>query len=106
MKERRIDRSQQAANYFDEGFRALFKRYEEGTITFGDLSAAMDELKWNAEELNRKQIIQAFDMGFKLGVFWHIEMTENKSNNTPCRSHGIEYYENVYEGGEYDTRTT
>ena len=64
----------------------------------------MNEHKGHAEELCRKQIIQAFDMGFKLGVFWHIEMTENKSNNTPCRSHGIEYYENVYKGGEYDCK--
>jgi hypothetical protein len=103
MKERRTDRSQQAANYFDEGFRALFKRYTERTLTPQEFVAAMDELKSNAEELNRKQIIQAFDMGFKLGVFWHIEMTENKSNNTPCRAHGIEYYENVYEGGEYES---
>ena len=101
MKERRTDRSQQAANYFDEGFRALFKRYEEGTITFGDLSAAMDELKWNAEELNRKQIIQAFDMGFKLGVFWHIEITETKASID--RHHGVEYYRNIFEGGEYDS---
>lgn len=103
MKERRTDRSQQAANYFDEGFRALFKRYTERTLTPAEFVAAMDELKWNAEELNRKQIIQAFDMGFKLGVFWHIEMTENKSDNTLWRPHGIGYYQDVYEGGEYDT---
>jgi len=101
MKERRTDRSQQAANYFDEGFRALFKRYTERTLTPQEFVAAMDELKQAAEANCRKDIIQAFDMGFKLGVFWHIEITETKENID--RHYGVEYYRNIFEGGEYDS---
>ena len=101
MKERRTDRSQQAANYFDEGFRALFKRYEQGTITFGDLSAAMDELKRAAEANCRKDIIQAFNNGFYHGVIWHTETTTlQKEFEKP---NGDGYYSRVFEGGEYDT---
>jgi len=100
MKERRTDRSQQAANYFDEGFRALFKRYTERKLTPAEFVSAMDELKQAAEANCRKDIIQAFDMGFKLGVFWHIEITETKENIT--RYYGVEYYRNIFEGGEYE----
>ena len=100
MNERRSNRSQQAANYFDEGFRALFKRYTERTITPAEFVAAMDEIKQVAETNCRKDIIQAFDMGFKLGVFWHIEITETKANVD--RYHGVEYYRNIFEGGEYE----
>jgi hypothetical protein len=98
MKERRTDRSQQAANYFDEGFRALFKRYAEHMLTRAEFISAMDELKQAAEANCRKDIIQAFDMGFKLGVFWHIEITETKANVD--RYHGVEYYRNIFEGDE------
>lgn len=98
MKERRTDRSQQAANYFDEGFRALFKQY------FGhsqnEFWEKMNEHKGHAEELCRKQIIQAFDMGFKLGVFWHVEISETKQKIE--RDYGVDYYRNIYEGGEHD----
>ena len=100
MKERRTDRSQQAANYFDEGFRTLFKRYTERTLTPAEFVSAMDELKQAAEANCRKDIIQAFDMGFKLGVFWHIEITETKASID--RYYGIEYYRNIFEGGEHD----
>jgi 5'-deoxynucleotidase YfbR-like HD superfamily hydrolase len=94
MKEQRKDHRQTAVQYFDEGFRALFKRYEQGTITFGELADAMDELKQYAETNCRKDIIQAFDMGFKLGVFWHIEITETKASID--RYHGVEYCRNLF----------
>ena len=98
MKERRTDRSQQAANYFDEGFRAIFKQHLGCMPT--EFWEKMNEHKGHAEELCRKQIIQAFDMGFKLGVFWHVEITETKQSI--ARDHGVEYYRNIYEGGEHD----
>lgn len=98
MKEKRTNHSEQAATYFDKGFRALFKRYSERTLTPAEFVAAMDELSEVAQENCRKEIIQAFDMGFKLGVFWHVEITETKQNLT--RYNGVEYYRNIYEGGE------
>ena len=100
MKERRTDRSQQSANYFDQGFRALFKRYTERTLTPAEFVTAMDELKQAAEANCRKDIIQAFDMGFKNGVKWTMDM--EKEGMAIPRRHGIEYYQNIFEGGEYD----
>ena len=92
------NKSEQAVTYFDKGFRALFKRYSERSITPAEFSAAMDELKEIAETNCRKDIIQAFDMGFKLGVFWHIEITETKQPQD--RYFGKEYYNNIFEGGD------
>jgi hypothetical protein len=98
MSNKNTNHSTQAATYFDQGFRALFKRYSERTMTPAEFVAAMDELKEIAETNCRKDIIQAFDMGFKLGVFWHIEVTETKQNI--FRYSGKGYYENIFEGGE------
>jgi hypothetical protein len=97
MSNKNTNHSTQAATYFDHGFRALFKRYSERTMTSAEFVAAMDELKEIAETNCRKDIIQAFDMGFKLGVFWHIEITETKQEQ--FRYHGKDYYENIFEGG-------
>lgn len=93
-----MSKMEKSTTYFDKGFKALFTRYHSGKITLEKFLEDMVELKQNAEELNRKEIIQAFDMGFKLGVFWHIEITETKENIE--RNYGIEYYRNIYEGGE------
>jgi 5'-deoxynucleotidase YfbR-like HD superfamily hydrolase len=101
MKERRTDRSQQAANYFDEGFRALFKRYTERTLTPAEFVSAMDELKQAAEDNCRKDIIQAFNNGFYHGVMWHIETTSTQKEFE--KPNGDGYYSRVFEGGEYDT---
>ena len=98
MKKENTNHSVQAATYFDQGFRALFKRYSERTMTPAEFVAAMDELKEIAETNCRKDIIQAFDMGFKLGVFWHIEITETKQGLD--RYFGKEYYESIFEGGK------
>ena len=100
MKERRTDRSQQAANYFDEGFRALFKRYTERTLTPAEFVSAMDELKRVAEDNCRKDIIQAFNNGFYHGVIWHTETTSIQKEFE--RPNGDGYYSRVFEGGEYD----
>lgn len=100
MKERHKNHRQTPVQYFDEGFRALFKQYAERRLTSEQFIEQMDELKQVAETNCRKDIIQAFDMGFKLGVFWHIEITETKANVD--RYHGVEYYRNIFEGGEYD----
>ena len=100
MNKRRTDRSQQAANYFNQGFRALFQQYIEFKLSREQFIERMDELKQYAETNCRKDIIYAFDMGFKLGVFWHIETTTiNKEFDKP---NGVEYYRNIFEGGEYE----
>jgi hypothetical protein len=58
----------------------------------------MNESKKVAETNCRKDIIEAFNMGFKHGVFWHIESTNNK--DTIGEYNGSEYYQNIYEGGD------
>lgn len=93
-----MSKIEKSTTYFEKGFNAIFTRYDAGTITYNQLLEDLIELQGHAEELNRKEIIQAFDMGFKLGVFWHIEITETKQNI--ARDHGVEYYRNIYEGGE------
>ena len=98
MNEQRKDHRQTAVQYFDEGFRALFKQYAERRLTSEQFIEQMDDLKQYAETNCRKDIIQAFDMGFKLGVFWHIEITETKASID--RYHGVEYYNETYKGGE------
>ena len=95
MSKENTNHSTQAATYFDQGFRALFKRYSERTMTPAEFVAAMDELKEVAETNCRKDIIQAFDLGFKLGVFWHIETTNTK--DTMYRYNGVEYYKEIFE---------
>ena len=100
MKKKNTNHSIQAATYFDQGFRALFKRYSERTISPAEFVSAMNEIKKVAETNCRKDIIQAFDMGFKYGVFWHIETTNTKE--TIGKYEGIEYYQNIFQGGEYD----
>lgn len=97
MKERRTDRSQQAANYFDEGLKAIMSKWQSREIEWDEFEAKINELSVNAQELCRKQIIQSFDMGFKLGVFWHVEMSETKQQF--LRDTGTDFYRNVYEGG-------
>lgn len=94
MKEQRKDHRQTAVQYFDEGFRALFKQYAERRLTPEQFIEQMDDLKQYAETNCRKDIIQAFDMGFKLGVFWHIEITETKAS-IDCY-HGVEYCRNLF----------
>jgi 5'-deoxynucleotidase YfbR-like HD superfamily hydrolase len=94
MKEQRKDHRQTAVQYFDEGFRALFKQYAERRLTPEQFIEQMDDLKQYAETNCRKDIIQAFDMGFKLGVFWHIEITETKASMD--RYHGVEYCRNIF----------
>ena len=96
MSKKNTNHSIQAATYFDQGFRALFKRYSERTMTPAEFVAAMDELKEIAETNCRKDIIQAYDMGFKHGVFWHIEITETKQQLD--RYFGNKYYECIFEG--------
>jgi hypothetical protein len=51
-----------------------------------------------AKAMEREQIVQSFDMGFKLGVFWHIEITETKVGID--RHYGKDYYKHVIKGGE------
>ena len=94
MKEQRKDHRQTAVQYFDEGFRALFKQYAERRLTPEQFMEQMDDLKQYAETNCRKDIIQAFDMGFKLGVFWHIEITETKASID--RYYGVEYCRNLF----------
>ena len=91
-----MSRIENSAKYFNKGYRALFQKHNG--VTLSEFWKDMDELYAHAQELNRKEIIQAFDMGFKLGVFWHIEITETKQKIE--RDYGIEYYRNIYEGGE------
>jgi hypothetical protein len=100
MKERRTDRTQQAANYFAEGFVALFKRYTERTLTPAEFVSAMDELKQAAEANCRKDIIQAFNNGFNHGVLWHVETTSIKKEFD--KPNGVDYYRHVFEGGEHE----
>ena len=98
MKEQRKDHRQTAVQYFDEGFRALFKQYAERRLTPEQFIKQMDDLKQYAETNCRKDIICAFDMGFKHGVFWHIETTTiEKEFDKP---NGVEYYRHNFEGGE------
>jgi hypothetical protein len=88
----------QAASYFDDGFKALFKLYGERKLTLEEFEKLMHELKTIAETNCRKDIICAFDMGFKHGVFWHIETTTiEKEFDKP---NGVEYYRHNFEGGE------
>lgn len=98
MKQRDTGRIEPAATYLDKGFRAIFNKLQSREIEFDEFEAKLNELSQHAQELNRKEIIQAFDMGFKLGVFWHVEITETKQSI--ARDHGVEYYRNIYEGGE------
>jgi hypothetical protein len=98
MKQRPTARIEQAAKYYDEGFRAIFKQWQTQQITLNQFESKMNEHKGHAEELCRKQIIWAFDHGFKFGVRWHVEMSE--TNQTIERDCGVEYYRNIYEGGD------
>jgi hypothetical protein len=100
MKKRDTNRIEASARYFDKGFRAIYNKMQNREIEYDEFAAKMNELSVHAQELNRKEIIQAFDMGFKLGVFWHVEISETKEKIE--RNHGVEYYQNIYEGGEYD----
>ena len=45
MKEQRKDHRQTAVQYFDEGFRALFKQYAERRLTPEQFMEQMDDLK-------------------------------------------------------------
>jgi hypothetical protein len=98
MKQRDTNWIEPAATYFDKGFRAIFHKLQTQEITLDEFEAKINELSGYAQNLNRKEIIHAFDMGFKLGVFWHVEITETKQSI--ARDHGVEYYRNIYEGGE------
>jgi hypothetical protein len=104
MKRPLSNRSQQAANYYDESFRYFWKLYLIRTITKAEFIRLMNESKKVAETNCRKDIIQAFDMGFKYGVFWHIESSNTKE--TIGKYEGTEYYQNIFEGGEHDNGTT
>ena len=93
-----MSRIENSAKYFDKGFQAIYNKLHLGEIHLHEFEAKINELIGHAQELNRKEIIQAFDMGFKLGVFWHVEITETKQSI--ARDHGVQYYRNIYEGGE------
>ena len=93
-----MSRIENSAKYFDKGFQAIYYKLHVGDIHLHEFETKINELIAHAQELNRKEIIQAFDMGFKLGVFWHVEITETKQSI--ARDHGVEYYRNIYEGGE------
>lgn len=101
MKQRDTGRIEPSATYLDKGFRAIFNKLQTREIEFDEFEAKLNEIRGHAQELNRKEIIQAFDMGFKLGVFWHIEISETKQKIE--RNYGVEYYRNIYGGGEHDS---
>jgi hypothetical protein len=98
MSKKNANHSIQAATYFDKGFRAIFNKLQSREIEYDEFEQKINELSEIAQENCRKDIIQAFDMGFKLGVFWHIEITETKQEQ--FRYHGKEYYQNIFEGGD------
>lgn len=93
-----MSKIENSAKYCDKGFQAIYNKLHGGEINLDEFEAKINELIGHAQELNRKEIIQAFDMGFKLGVFWHVEISETKQKIE--RDYGIEYYRNIYEGGE------
>lgn len=94
-----IERSEQAVQYYDKGFKALFQQYAARLLTPEQFMQRMQELKETAESNCRKDIIQAFDMGFKFGVQWYLDSIESNDFIVEKynRIHGVDYYEKIFE---------